>query len=295
MPYSATPRYPGVGGEIARGHAALAEEIASERPAVLALDGPAALDWDTFIRSLSAALGELAIAPRLVDSRAHLAEWDEIVRSTESAELRDDPVFARVPALTIDALFPRGIVVPQDGAPLTIVYGPGSALARHDRLWYADLPKALALRAIERGRARNLGQPRGATGSGRRLLFIDWPIEDRHRRTLASRWTRFIDASEPRDPRSLRADTLRSSFRALRDAPFRTRPTFLAQPWGGRWLRDALHADDAAHGGLGYELIAPESGLLIGPDGELEVALDVVIADDPSAVLGTHVVDRFGP
>src|SRR6185503_18074884 len=190
---------------------------------------------------------------------------------------------------------PRGIGVPQDGAPLTIVYGPGSALARHDRLWYADLPKASALRAIERGRARNLGQPRGAAGTARRLLFIDWPIEDRHRRSLVPRWSRFIDASEPREPRSLGADALRGSLRALRDGPFRTRPTFLAQPWGGRWLRDVLHADDAAHGGLGYELIAPESGLLFGPAGELEVALDVLIADDPPAVLGGHVVDRFGP
>jgi mannose-6-phosphate isomerase class I len=296
MPYSATPRYPVVGGEIARGHAALAAAIASERPRVLAIDGPAAADWDTFIGALTAALGARAITPRLFDTRDKFADWAEIVRRTESPKLRDDPVFARVPTMTIDALFGTpGIAVPQDDAAMTVVYGPGSALARHDRLWYADLPKARALRAIERGRARNLGQPRGDAGSARRLLFIDWPIEDRHRRALASRWTRYLDVSEPRDPRSVGAETLSRSLRALREQPFRTRPTFLAQPWGGRWLREVLHADDGPQGGLGYELIAPESGIPFGPDGELEVALDVLIADDPSALLGAHVLERFGP
>jgi mannose-6-phosphate isomerase class I len=294
MPYSATPHYPVVGGEIARGHAALAAEVARERPGVLAIDGPAAAEWDTFIGALGAALGAHAIRPRLVDTREQFAEWPEIVRRTESHELQDDPVFARVPAITIEALLPRGVAVPRDGAPLTIVYGPGSAIAPHDRLWYADLPKALALRAIERGRARDLGQPRGGSGTARRLLFIDWPIEDRHRRALASRWARYIDASQASDPRSIDAETLRRSLDALRDGPFRTRPTFLAQPWGGRWLRDVLHADDGAHGGLGYELVAPESGVLLGQGGELEVALDVFIALDPTALLGPHVVERFG-
>jgi mannose-6-phosphate isomerase class I len=296
MPYSPTPRYPVVGGEIARGHAALAKVIASERPGVLAVDGPAAADWDTFIGSLHDALGVLAITPRLVDTRDRFADWAEIVRRTESPKLRADPVFARVPTMAIDSLFAtQGLAMPQEDAAMTIVYGPGSALARHDRLWYTDLPKAHALRAIESGRSRNLGQPRGAAGSARRLLFIDWPIEDRQRRALVSRWTRYLDVSEPRDPRSIDAETLRSSLRALREQPFRTRPTFLAQPWGGRWLRDVLHADDGAQGGLGYELIAPESGIPFGPDGELEVALDVLIADDPSAVLGAHVLERFGP
>ena len=45
--------------------------------------------------------------------------------------------------------------------PLRIVFGPGAALAAHDALWYADLPKRVALRAVEDGRAANLGQPLG--------------------------------------------------------------------------------------------------------------------------------------
>ena len=48
---------------------------------------------------------------------------------------------------------------------------------------------------------------------------------------------RYIDLREPERPRSLSGDVLRRSLAALVAGPFRTRPAFLAQPWGGRWAR----------------------------------------------------------
>ncbi|HEX4222317.1 MAG TPA: class I mannose-6-phosphate isomerase, partial [Pseudonocardiaceae bacterium] len=47
---------------------------------------------------------------------------------------------------------------------------------------------------------------------------------------------------------------------------------------------------------LGYELIAPESGILLGdPDGpRVEVPLQVLVTQHPEQVLGTAVHDRFG-
>ncbi|HUQ42026.1 MAG TPA: hypothetical protein VM052_05970, partial [Candidatus Limnocylindrales bacterium] len=316
MAYELEPRYPLIGNAITRGFGPLADELsrmasafaAHKTPAeidrqgwrawppLVALDGPAAIDWRGFVAKLGAELARRNVAHRLIDARDRLAPYAEIVRRTESNALRDDPVFAtRFDGQLDDVLASTARrIEPADGV-LTIAFGPGSALACDGDVWYVDVPKRLALRAVEEGRAANLGQPDGAAGSARRLLFVDWAIEDRHRRALAGRWSRYVDASDPAAPRSLDGESLRESLRAVAAGPFRTRPAFLPVPWGGRWTRDVLGANDpGANGGLGYELIAPESGVLLGDAPSLEVALDVMLAYEPAGILGSRVIEKFG-
>ena len=296
MAYELEPRYPVIGNAITRGFGALADELSGMRSAIVALDGPAAFDWRGFVAQLGAELGRRNVAHRLIDARDRLAPYEAIVRRTESSALRDDPVFAtRFDGRLQDLLAAEPTrIEPEDGV-LTIVFGPGSALACDGAVWYVDLPKRLALRAVEEGRAANLGQPDGAAGTARRLLFVDWAIEDRHRRALAGRWSRYVDASDPAAPRSVDGESLRGSLRAVAAGPFRTRPAFLPVPWGGRWARDVLGANDPGpNAGLGYELIAPESGVLLGDAPSLEVALDVMLAYEPAGILGSRVIEKFG-
>jgi mannose-6-phosphate isomerase class I len=78
--------------------------------------------------------------------------------------------------------------------------------------------------------------------------------------------------------------------------PFRPRPTFLAQPWGGKWIPNALGVPlSGPNLGLGYELITPESGILLDDAGEsIEVSFEVLLALEPGALLGDEVHRRFG-
>ena len=296
LSYELEPRYPVIGSPITRGFGPLADELSRMPSAVVAIDGPATIDWRGFIARLGAELVARGLAHRAIDARERLAPYAEIVRRTESAALRDDPVFATAFDGRMDDLLaaraPR--IAPQDGV-LTIVFGPGSALECDGTVWYADLPKRLALQSVGEGRASNLGQPDGATGTARRLLFVDWPVEDRHRRELAGRWARYVDASDPTAPRSVDGETLRRSLRHVAAGAFRTRPAFLPEPWGGGWARDVLGANDPGpNAGLGYELIAPESGILLGDAPSLEVALDVMLVHEGTGILGQSVIDRFG-
>src|SRR5688572_5731126 len=302
MPYELEPRYPIVGGKLEIGYGALAADAAGVLPGVLAIDGPAALDWSSFIKSLVAAIGHHNIGARQIDVRTRLRDWSDIQQRTETLALRDDPVFAKVPSGTLVDLFaampaagPRDAVTdPRVMEPLRIVFGPGAALAAHDALWYADLPKRVALRAVEDGHAANLGQPPGERGTARRLMFVDWPIEDRHRRPLVPRLHRYIDVRDVDQPRSLAGDVVRRSLSALVSGPFRTRPAFLAQPWGGRWAREVLGARESEpNAGLGYELIAPESGVLFGERDHMEVGLDLLLAEHADDLLGAEVARRF--
>jgi mannose-6-phosphate isomerase class I len=148
---------------------------------------------------------------------------------------------------------------------------------------------------VRAGDSGNVGQPSGAQGSEQRLLFVDWPVLDRHKQDLAGRIDRFVDLSEPDRPRSLTGAALRDTLRALAGRPFRARPAFLPGPWGGQWLRRVLGmTTDAPNLAWSYELITPEGGVLLGTDETVEVGFELLMAEQGERVLGAEVAERFG-
>jgi mannose-6-phosphate isomerase class I len=238
----------------------------------------------------------VGLASATIDVRDSFAPWDEVRRRTAASELAGDPVFARVSEGTLADLFddlPR----PQAAhdVDVTVVFGPGSALVEHDVLWYADVSKRHGLAALQRGEASNIGQPSEQAGSESRLLFVDWPLLDRHKQSLSGRIDRYFDMSDPGTPGSLSGEALRRSLRELAGRPFRTRPTYLPGPWGGQWLRRALGiTTDAPNLAWSYELVTPESGILLGSSHPVEVGFELLMAEQGERVLGPMAAKRFG-
>ncbi|WP_405877049.1 class I mannose-6-phosphate isomerase [Streptomyces sp. NBC_01136] len=265
---------------------------------VLAVDGPMAVDWETVSAEICDALAARDITAKQIDIREHFAAWPDILALTASAVLEDDPDFAPLSRAGLADFFTE---LPQPEAAVsavTVVFGPGAALVTHDTLWYADLPKRYAEAAITGGSGRNLGQP-ADTGPGttRRLFYIDWPVLDRHRDTLVADLDLWLDTQDPQAPAWLEGPALRDALADLAARPFRTRPTFNTTSWGGHWAQKQLGFNPtAANTALGYELIAPESGILVGtPDGaRVEVPLQALVALHPEEVLGGPVHATFG-
>lgn len=281
-----------------RGFGALADAIVRERPRTLAIEGPAALSWDAFLARLRDELSGQDVTTGLVDVRSFLVSWEEVRRRTRASVIPDDPVFGRIfegaLADLFDDLSQVDLTADAD-TEVVVVFGPGSGLVEHDRLWHADLPKRHSLAAMRGGEAGNLGQPAGEAGSEQRLLFVDWPVLERHKQELLPRLDLYIDLSDPETPRSLDGETLRQSLHELAGRPFRTRPTFLPGPWGGQWLRDALGiVTDAPNLAWSYELITPESGILLGADDPVEVGFELLMAAQGERVLGAELAARFG-
>jgi mannose-6-phosphate isomerase class I len=265
---------------------------------VLAVDGPAAVDWEAVAAGIGRALAARRIPVKQVDMREHLAAWPEILRRTASAVLHDDPDFAPLSQAGLVDFF---AAVPEpDSADeaVTVVLGPGAALAAHDVLWYADLPKRHAEAAITGGSGRNLGQPAGTgPGTTRRLFYIDWPVLDRHRDFVIGDVDLWLDTQDTESPAWLDGSVLHTVLAELAARPFRTRPTFNTTSWGGHWGQEQLGFNrDAPNTALGYELIAPESGILVGgPDGaRVEIPLQALVARHPEQVLGTAGHATFG-
>lgn len=265
---------------------------------VLAVDGPTAVDWDLLAAELRDALAARELTAKQIDTRDHFAAWPDILRLTASALLEDDPDFAPLSTAGLADFFAE---LPRVGAAadeVTVVFGPGAALVAHDLLWYADLPKRYAEAEITSGAGRNLGQPAGTgPGTTRRLFYIDWPILDRHRDAIVADIDLWLDTQSASTPAWLDGAVLREALSRLASQPFRTRPTFNTTSWGGHWAQQELGFNpEAPNTALGYELIAPESGILVGAaDGaRVEVPLQALVAAHPQAVLGEGVHAAFG-
>jgi mannose-6-phosphate isomerase class I len=291
--YNAEPCYPPVNGAVTTGWRSAVATLPAG-PFRLAVDGPTVLDWAALIAGLTDALAETGRTVDVHDMRHHTVSWARILELTDTPELSDDPDFAAL----ADGSLADLIAEPPERAEggVSVVFGPGAALADHDLLWYADLPKRYAEAAITSGEGRNLGQPTGP-GTTKRLFYIDWPLLDRHRDGLADRIDLWIDTQNPAAPAMIDGATLHRTLADLAGRPFRTRPTFNTTSWGGHWAQRRLGFNPgAANTALGYELIAPESGILIGAaDGaRVEVPFQLAVARHPAEILGEKVHNDFG-
>jgi mannose-6-phosphate isomerase class I len=296
--YDPFPCYPCADGDTSEGWSSLCERLPS-RGYVLAIDGPQILDWDAVVAGFADQWRQRGADVEVLDVRDHMAPWEQILKRTAPAEmLADDPDFATIPRCTLSDFFDKVPDPPCAERRLALVIGPGAALVAHDELWYADLPKRYAEAAVNSGEGRNLGQPAGGTPpTTRRLFYVDWPLLDRHRELIADSIDCWIDVQDAGNPRWLSGWVLRASLRALCGMPFRTRPTFNTTSWGGHWAQERLRFNpEARNTALGYELIAPESGILLGsaPDRAIEVPFQLLVGLHPVSVLGPEVHERFG-
>ncbi|WP_223832677.1 class I mannose-6-phosphate isomerase [Streptomyces venezuelae] len=295
--YRLDPRYPPAPGAVlATGWQAVAARLPTG-PATVAVDGPPTAAWDDLAARLTDELTARGTAVRTLDLRAHHAPPAEVRRRTESAADTEDPYYAKLAQGVLRDLFddlprPR----PPKGRDVLLVHGPGASLLPHDLLWYADLPKRHAEAAVATGTGRNLGLP-DDPGTLRRLFYIDWPILDRHRDALAPRLDAWLDVQDPQRPTYIDGTGLRATLSGLARRPVRTRPYFNSTPWGGHWAQDRLGFDPTTRNtALGYELIAPEAGVLIGTHAgqQAEVPFQLLCVLHPEAMLGPPVAARFG-
>lgn len=295
--YQAEPHYPAVGGTVLSGWEAVAATI-PDRSVVLAVDGPVILDWTGVAEGIGKALAGRSVSDiRLIETMDYLRPWQEILDMTSTPQLADDPDFARLADIALDRLFgplPATTAFPDE---VLIVLGPGAALFPHEMLWYADLPKRYAEAAVNSGDGQNLGQRSEARqATTKRLFYVDWAVLDDHRDHITDDIELWVDMQKPSEPTALDGASLRATLAELAKSPFRTRPTFGSAPWGGHWGKSRLGlGEDLANTALGYELIAPESGLLIGDDECcVEVPFQFMMAMAADHVMGDALVDRFG-
>ncbi|MBI0378337.1 hypothetical protein JBE27_19140, partial [Streptomyces albiflaviniger] len=88
--YDPTPCYPVLADAVAVGWADAAGTL-PKGTRILAVDGPAVLDWAAVAAGLGAAFGDGGTRVEFRDVRTAVRDWETVRRLTDSDELRDDP------------------------------------------------------------------------------------------------------------------------------------------------------------------------------------------------------------
>lgn len=299
--YVRQPCYPPAGAQTVEqgwGSAARAVQPGTRR---IALDGPAMPHWERVAsevaESVAAATGTTVAC---VSTSTWSRSWPQIVDLTGTPGLADDPHFAKLAGGSIaDLIDPDRLKgLPEPGPDsIMLVYGPGAALSEPDLLWWLDRPKRYSEAEVTGGTGVNLFQPPDVPPTTKRLFYIDWPLLDRHRDAISDRIDLWLDLRDLEQPTWIPGDCLRRSCAALADQPFRTLPTFNSTPWGGHWAQRELGMNpERPNTALGYELIAPESGVLLGdhPDLSVEIPFQLIVSRHPVELMGADVHDQFG-
>ena len=296
--YRLDPRYaPAPQAVLSTGWQAVAAQLPTG-PAVLAVEGSPSVDWDALGEQLRRELAARGIPVALLDVRAHYAPPAEIRKRTERPEDEEDPYFRKLADNPLGDLFDTlpTPIPPNEG--LLIVHGPGAALVDHHLLWYADVPKRYAEACRGRGRRRREPRPSGREARPAPAVLRDWPMLGPAPRRARPPARRLARHAEPRPPGVARRARTPGHVRRSR-AQAGAHPPLLQLHALGRALgpaRRSASTPSARNTALGYELIAPEAGILVGTGAEAqaEVPFQLMCVLEPEEFLGQEVHARFG-
>ena len=298
--YELYPTFPLPSGRIELGFEALAARLARESRATL--DGFGGVLWEDFRARLERALERRGVRPAWVDAARALKPEPEIERLLEPFAGGEDPLFGTRFTGSLSDLFDAGALAalrPDPGAPLSIVYGCGAALAGWEGpLVYLDVPKNEVQFRARAGSITSLGAraPADPRAAYKRFYFVDWPALNAHKARLLPRVDVMVDAQRPEEPALVSGDDLRRGLERMSRNYFRARPWFEPGAWGGQRIKSLVPGlpQDTPNYAWSFELISPENGLVFESDGLLlEVSFDCIMFADPAAVLG-DAARRFG-
>ncbi|MDR2563454.1 MAG: class I mannose-6-phosphate isomerase [Prevotellaceae bacterium] len=216
-----------------------------------------------------------------------------------------DPLFGYITDENISRFFSFAKTFPQYAhdymPPCEIFIGAGASYLcpKADVLIYVDMARWEIQKRLRTRRTANLGSKRYMTDSAKKYkvaYFIDWPILDRHKKTVLYKSDYIIDANIRNNPKMITRDLFEKGLEKTVSQPFRLVPFFDPGPWGGQWMKKNFDLDKEPVNYAWCFDCVPEANSLVFAFGDTHFeipALDLVFRH-PEKLLGQHVFKRFG-
>ena len=278
-------------GKIFSDYLSLAKKMSGYRTVVI--DGYVGVRFDIIVKELGKAFASIGLSPLWWHVGAALRPETEIDEMIKPYLGGDDPIFGfRAPF--------HSSLIPDDTAPLNIIYGTGASLAGWDGLLvYVDIPKNEIQFRARAASITNLGasQPDAPKKMYKRFYFVDWVVLNRHKKSLLPEIDVFVDGQRETEITWAEGTDIRRGLDEMACSGFRVRPWFEPGAWGGQWIKDHIKslARDVPNYAWSFELIVPENGLIFSSDRKmLEVSFDSVMYEAGEKVVGGECYDACG-
>lgn len=288
-------------GKIFSDYLSLAKKMSGYRTVVI--DGYVGVRFDIIVKELGKAFASIGLSPLWWNVGAALRPETEIDEMIKPYLGGDDPIFGFRAPLHIEDYFDSeklSSLIPDDTAPLNIIYGTGASLAGWDGLLvYVDIPKNEIQFRARAASITNLGasQPDAPKKMYKRFYFVDWVVLNRHKKSLLPEIDVFVDGQRETEITWAEGTDIRRGLDEMACSGFRVRPWFEPGAWGGQWIKDHIKslARDVPNYAWSFELIVPENGLIFSSDRKmLEVSFDSVMYEAGEKVVGGECYDACG-
>jgi mannose-6-phosphate isomerase class I len=256
---------------------------------------------DTFAATLRTAFKSAAVLnvdTAYRDSTALRAQLEPI--------LTTDPVFGLMQQLDISAYFDEARVVQLKeqitaNGGLTFLIGTGThhIVPSPDLLLHASVTRWELQQRQRAHRIGNLGfgnleDPPSLLYKG--AFFLEWRTADDIRHELFPNISYFLDLDDQDMPRMVEGEVLRSAIASAVRRPFRVTPFFDPGPWGGQWMKETFDLPrEPSNYAWCFDCVPEENSVTLGfGSRRFQLPAIVLVHEQPEALLGTTVYQRFG-
>lgn len=291
--------------EMATGYAQVAQwlqrAMEGKKKAVLVIDGYPAVRFDEILEGLATHI-ECAAALDV-----HAANYsDEHIERMLSRNITDDRVFGVLSCHKIAEFFDGDQLqslhqqVDAIASGVVIVYGVGASLVTSgDVLVYADIARWEIQQRYRSGEvgnwcANNRGEE--TLRKYKRGFFIDWRVNDRHKRAITQRVDFVLDTNKRGAPVMMAGADVLGAYAQTVNQPFRVAPYFDPGVWGGQWMKTVCGLDPQSDNyAWSFDGVPEENSLLLqSGDIVMELPAQNLVIQQPRALLGDKVHARFG-
>ena len=245
----------------------------------IALDGYLSVDWER-VRDEMLQLERYSNADTMLIDTSDCKESEEHIKALVDSSLPEgEPVFGTISRLSLSDFFDPGKLAKVERSisskakvrktdsarQITIYFGSGAALppfgGNCDLKFFFDVTRE---KALKRNKAWNKKKSKTQSISPRQIYYVDFPVNDRHRKKILGRCDYYIDTNTMDEPVILPVKILGRIIEKLLEQPLRIKPLYERGVWGGQWLKKNRGLpNEMKNCAYGFEIIAPEQSLLI--------------------------------
>jgi len=229
---------------------------------------------------------------------------DEKYHALIKPYLTDDRVFGVMNTLRLEDVYSEEKILVmrrkiQSMEGVKVIYGTGASLITDwDLLIYFDMTRWELQCRFKNGASNwhtnNSDEDR--LKKYKQGFFVEWRMADRRKRQILDKINYIVDTVQPNKPNMVCGDGFRAGLKRFATEPFRLKPYFAPEVWGGQWMKEVLDLPkEEENYAWAFDGVPEENSIIMRfNDVRLELPSINVVFYYPKLLLGERVYARFG-